>query len=221
MKQTLKMAVMLLVVAALTTAGIALAQSGGDTSVFVAAADTTDADETAPTDERPVRARILEWLTPLVEDETITQEQAEAVADTLVDRLPPLRPGLVRGLHVLDEAADFLGITVREVVEALRDGTTLAELAGDAAEDLVDHLLEVFAEHLDRAVAAGYLTEDEAAQRLDEAAERLADLVNGDVDLPGPGLGFGGRPPGGGFGHGPGRGPCSEDAGSSLIDPGA
>lgn len=226
MKQTLKIGVMLLVAAALVTTGIAVAQSDDDSSVFSAVVDTTGADETAPGDEGPVRSRILEWLAPLVDDDTITQEQADAVADTLADHLPRLRAGLMRGLHAVDDAADFLGMTARELVEALRDGATLAGLAEDhgGADALIDHLVGLVEVHLDQAVADGRLTEEEAAERLAEATERITALVNGELELPMPGHGSG---PGEGMGlgrrgGGMGNGPCPDDtADSGITDLGA
>lgn len=221
MKQTLKIGVMLLVVVGLATTGIALAQSDDSPAVFD--------DETTTTDPALLRSRlgerITEWLAPLVEDDTITQEQADAVADVLAEHLPRPAPGVARGLLAIDEAADFLGMTSRELVEALRDGTTLAELAGDSADELAAHLLGVLEEHLDQAVTDGFLTEEQAAQRLDEAAERLTDLMNGESDLwrlP-DGLGGRGHRGGGHFGPGLGDGPCGDDVGTGtgLSDLGA
>jgi len=232
LKQTLKIGVMLAVVAALVTTGIAVAQSDDDSPVFSVVEDTAGANDTALGDERPIRSRILEWLAPLVDDETVTQEQAEAVADTLADHLPRLRAGLVRGLHAVDDAADFLGMTARELVEALRDGTTLAELAQDhgGADALIEHLVGLAEAHLDQAVADGRLTAQEAADRLAEATERITALVNGELESPmlgngpGPGEGMGpGQGTGlGRHGGGMGNGPCQDEtADSGITDLGA
>lgn len=223
MKQTLKIGVMLLVVATLATAGIALAQSDDSPAVFA------DPDEAAAADETTLRSRlierILEWLSPLVEDETITDDQAAAVADTLVDRLPRPPQGVVRGLAVLQEAADFLEMTGRELVAALREGATLADLAGDEAQALVDHLVGLAAAHLDQAVADGRLTEEEAAEQLAEATDRLNDLMNGELDWPWREDGFRGPGPRGDgrFGPGHGNGPCEGGTGTDtgLTDLGA
>jgi len=233
LKQTLKIAVMLLVVAGLITTGIAVAQSGDGSPVF-SAADTTGTDETDSVLDRPIRARILEWLAPLVGDDTITQEQAEVVADTLADRLPRLGHGIVRGLHAVDDAADFLGLTARELVEALRDGSTLAELAEShgGADALIDHLVGLVEAHLDQAVADGRITEEEAAEHLARATEHITALVNGELELPLLGDGFGrgagidrGQGQGMGLGRrgaGMGSGPCQDDTGDSgSTDPGA
>lgn len=216
MKPTLKIGAMLLVVAALTTTGIALALSDDETSVFSAA------DETAAADETPFRSRIIEWLAPLVDDDTITGEQAAAVADTLAEHLPRLRHGIGRGLVAVQEAADFLGMSGRELIEALRDGSTLAEIAQANEVDpneLIDHLVGVAEERLGEAVADGRITEEEKAERLAEATEHITDLVNGELERPFLGEGFGG--PGGmgpGLrGDGMGNGPCRGDAADPNI----
>lgn len=219
MKQTLKIGLMLLVAAALVTTGIAVAQSDDDSSVFSAVEETAADDETALGDEGPVRSRILEWLAPLVDDDTITQEQADAVADTLADHLPRLRAGLMRGLHAVDDAADFLGMTGRELVEALRDGATLADLAEDhgGADALIDHLVGLVEVHLDQAVADGRLTEEEAAERLAEATERITALVNGELPMLGDGSGPGEGMGLGRHGRGMGNGPCQDESADSGI----
>jgi hypothetical protein len=220
LKQTLKIGVLLLLVAGLTTTGIALAQSDDNTSVFSAAEPTTATDEATVVAEQPLRSRILEWLAPLVEDDTITEDQAQAVADTLADHLPRLGPGIVRGLQVVDETADFLGMTPRELVEALRNGATLAELAEDhgGAEALIDHLVGLVQERLDEAVADGRITSAEAAEVLADATGRITDLVNGELEPPFRGEGLA---PGPGMGYGPhrgmGDGPCRDGSSDSGI----
>jgi len=221
LKQTLKIGVMLLVVAAMATTGIALAQSDDSPAVFA------DTDEEAAGDPTTLRSRlvqrILERLSPLVEEGTIDEDEAAAVADTLAEYPPRLPHGVGRGLMTLQEAADFLQMTFRELRESLDDGGTLAELAGEKAEELVDHLLGLAEAHLDQAVADGRLTEEEAADRLAEATERLTDLMNGEFELSWPQDGLPGHGPRGGgrFGPGPGGGPCPGITDSGSTDPGA
>jgi len=221
LKQTLKIGVMLVVVAALATTGIAFAQSDDSPAVFTETDESTAADPTFLRSR--IVERILERLSPLVDDGTIDEDQAGAVADTLADSLPRLPHGMGRGPMALQETADFLEMTGRELVEALRDGGTLAELAGDKAEALVDHLLGLAEAHLDQAVADGRLTEEEAAERLAEATERLTDLMNGELEMPWLADGFRGHGPrsGGRFGPGPGGGPCEGGTDSGLTDLGA
>jgi polyhydroxyalkanoate synthesis regulator phasin len=199
LKQTLKIGAMLLVVAALTMTGVALAQSEED-SVF---------DE-ATTDVSPLRDRIVGWLAPLVEDGTIDQSQAEAVADTLAEALPRPQGPMGRGLEAVRQAADFLGLSLEELGTALRDGETLAEIAaaqGSSAEALIDHLTGLAAEHLDELVADGRITAEQKADMLEHMTERITALVNGEIERPlmgGPGMGRGR--------HGRmGGGPCTDD----------
>jgi hypothetical protein len=232
LKQTLKIGAMLLAVAALVTTGIAVAQSNGNPSTLFAADESTATDDTVTldegvgADETPLRSRIFEWLAPLVEDDTITADQAAAVADTLADHLPHLRPGMARGVAVIQEAADFLQMTGRELMEALRNGTTLADLAGENTQALIDHLVGLVEAHLDQAVSDGRLTAEEKTERLAEAAERISDLVNGVLQGPpagegleGPGF-MGGHHHGGGPGSGPRQGE-TDSTGSGLTDLGA
>jgi polyhydroxyalkanoate synthesis regulator phasin len=197
---------MLLVVAALTMTGVALAQSEED-SVF---------DETT-TDVSPLRDRIAGWLAPLVEDGTIDQSQAEAVADTLAEALPRPHGPMGRGLEAVREAADFLGLTPEELGTALRDGQTLAEIAaaqGSSAEALIGHLTGLAEDHMDELVADGRITAEQKADMFEHMTERITALVNGEIERPlmgGPGRGHGR----GGMG-----GPCMDDE-SELEEPGA
>jgi polyhydroxyalkanoate synthesis regulator phasin len=194
LKQTLKIGAMLLVVAALATTGVAIAQSGNEAT-------------TTTTEATTLRAKIVEWLAPLVDEGTIDQSQAEAVADTLAASLPGFPGGRMdRGLEAVREAADFLGLTPEEVAVAVRDGQTLAEIAvaqGQTAEALIAHLSTLAGEHLNQLVADGRITEEQQADMLANMTDRITDLVNGQIDRPmmgGPGMG---RPRGMG-----GDGPC-------------
>jgi hypothetical protein len=188
LKQTLKIGAMLLVVAALATTGVALAQSGNEATTPT----TTEATTTGAT---PLRAQIVEWLAPLVDEGTIDQSQAEAVADTLAAALPGFPGRMGQGLEAVREAADFLGLTPEEVATAVRDGQTLAEIAvaqGQTAEALIAHLSGLAAEHLDQLVADGRITEEQKADMLADMTDRITDLVNGRIDRPmmgGPGMG--------------------------------
>ncbi|MFH1331001.1 MAG: hypothetical protein ABIJ48_10175 [Actinomycetota bacterium] len=204
MKQTLKLGAMVLAVAALAMTGVALAQSD----------DEPTTDQATTVEEAPLRSKIVEWLAPLVDEGTIDQDQAEAVADTLAEALPrPHRP-VGRGIEAVREAADFLRLTPQELVEAVRDGRTPAEIAvanGSSADALIDHLAGLVEEHLTDLVADGRITEEQKAEMLERATEHLTDLVNGEIDRPlmgGPGVGRGRH-------GGMGGGPCLDGDGSS------
>lgn len=141
---------------------------------------------------------LREVLAGLVTDETITQEQADAVAERLDEALPPGRGlghrgggpghgpwGGPRGHGALHLAADTLaeaaGATVDELREAFRDGTTLAELAqsnGVERSALVERLVAAAQERLDAAVADERLTQEQADERAAGLAERIERLVD-------------------------------------------
>jgi len=183
MRQTLKVAVTVLVGATLGMSGIALA---------VQTEDGTDA-ATAAANEAAV-TRIGEQLAPLVEDGTITQAQADAVAETLAESFGGGPRGHHRRMHFGAEVAEFLGIEPGALREALEDGSTLAEVAeanGSSADAVIDFLVSQASERLDEAVAEGDLTQAEADEKLAEITEKVTALVNGEA----PFRGRGGPPP--------------------------
>jgi len=105
------------------------------------------------------------------------------------------------GLHGLDAAASYLGLSESQLRSQLESGKTLAQVAkaqGKSVDGLVAALKADLKQHLDRAVADGRLTQAQENQILANADQRLTQLVNG--KFPGP-------PPGGPgfFRHGPDR----------------
>jgi polyhydroxyalkanoate synthesis regulator phasin len=190
MKQTLKIGITVLAVAALAMSGVALAQTTED--------DTVEIEDT-----RAYQA-LQEQLAPLVEDGTISQEQADAVAAALAENLPRLGGG--RGLRALRATADFLDLTPEEMREALSEYETLADLAaanGSSGDELIAYLVAQVEEHLEEAVDAGRITQEEADEKLADAEEHITEMVNSEIPEPGDRpLGRGGRGPG--FGDQPG-----------------
>ena len=146
---------------------------------------------------------IRDRLQGLVDDKTLTDAQADKVAETLGEKGGPLdRNGHGPRLHVggpsLAAAAGVLGMSEDDVREALRNGTTLKELAeqkGKSVDDVVAALTKAANERIDRAVEAGKLTPEQAT----EAKRRVADGVTAFVEN--------GLPPRPEFGKGFGRGP--------------
>jgi hypothetical protein len=158
-----------------------------------AATDTTlpAVEESEPTETSgPARSgvRIREALESLVEDGTITAEQADAVADHLAAQLPARgdRPGrwLQRRPGFDGEVvAEIVGIDVSELREQLREGSSIADIAtanGVDPQTVVDALVAEGQEHLDLAVENGRLTEEEAAEKTATLEERVTDRVNGE-----------------------------------------
>ena len=114
--------------------------------------------------------------------------------------------GLRHGGHHfadLDAAASYLGITEAELKTSLSDGSTLAEIAeakGKSVDGLKAALVAAAKADLAQAVKDGRLTEAQQTEILSNLADRIDDLVNGELGLhhagPGPrGFGFAGPPP--------------------------
>ena len=134
--------------------------------------------------ETSVVDRIKSALSGLVDDGSLTQEQADEVATTLSDA------GLGHGGHHggdrigLETAADALGLTEEELRTALEpDGTSLADVAqaqGVDVDTLVDALVQAQQDRIAQAVEDGRLTQAEADQRLADLEARVTERVNSD-----------------------------------------
>jgi hypothetical protein len=193
MKQTLKIGITVLVVAALTMSGIALAQTDESTD------DTVNENAVA---------KIAERLQGLVDDGTISADQAQAVAETLADGFRPGHRGH-RGPG-FGAVAEFLDMEAEDFRAALQEYDTLADLAegnGSSAEDLVDFMVSQAEERLAQAVEDGKIDQTEADEKLAEIEEKITEKVNSEIPEPGDREGRRGR-------RGPvgGEGPA-EDAG--------
>jgi polyhydroxyalkanoate synthesis regulator phasin len=189
MKQTLKIGITVLVVASLAMSGIALAQT----------------DETTDEATQNAVTKIAERLQPLVDDGTITADQATAVAEELADGF---RGGPRSGHHRpnLGALVEFLGMEADAFREAMQEYDTLAELAeanGSSGDEVIEFLVGQVKERLDEAVADGKVDQAEADQKLVDATEKITEMVNnGPPENGGP---HGRRGPGGGEQGGFGR----------------
>lgn len=180
----------------------------------VSALAQTDDDGTTTTIETPtdsaadeVRAP-GEWLQgvldALVADGTLTQAQADTVAQRLEAARPIIEhgpgpgpsgwgegggpggrhggPGAGGGLRVeMSEVATALGITEDDLHTALHDGQTLAAIAeanGKDAQTVIDLLVADAKERLDTAVTDGRIDQATADERLATQTERITDMVN-------------------------------------------
>ncbi|HSG80271.1 MAG TPA: hypothetical protein VLD62_11870 [Acidimicrobiia bacterium] len=199
MLRTLKTGLVAAVVGAVVVSGVALAQT----------------DETPDVTESPAYTRIVDALGPLVESGTISQDQAEAVAQALAEDARGLAGRRHRGGgHAIGAAAEFLGIEVEELRTQLRDGATLAEIAGEQTDALVSELVSQAEERIAQAVENGRITQKQADEKLAEIEQRITDMVDGDMPERGEGRhGFGRRGPGGPrFGPGFGGDVPADDA---------
>ena len=130
-------------------------------------------------------ARLRDVLEALVTDGTISAAQADAVAAHLARFAPG--PGHHGRHHLaigLGIAAEAIGIDASALVDALRGGQTIAEVAaanGSNAATVIDALVAANQERLDELVAEGSITAEQATERAAEAVERITDLVNADL----------------------------------------
>ena len=133
-----------------------------------------------------------------------TNAYAQSQASGLLHGGGPGGRGL--GLEGLQIAADALNMTTDELINALRSGKTLEELATEAGVDIQDvqNAIEEarateFRDRIQQAVTDGTITQEHADWLL-EGLEK----------------GFIGGPGGFGFGHGPGFGPRPDQAPGAL-----
>lgn len=125
---------------------------------------------------------LAEVLAPLVENGTINQEQADAVAAALIESTPE-QPRGPRGKarQGLAAAAGLIGVEPQVLADALRDGSTIAQVAAEhdvEVQAVIDAMVADASERLNEAVADGRITEEQASERLAELTERVADHVN-------------------------------------------
>lgn len=149
----------------------------------------------------------------LVKDGVLTDEQGDAIKERIASTDVPLLttpflapgpafrlgpglgfgPGLLfdHASALLDEATSYLGLTQAELLEKVRDGNSLADIAkeqGKSADGLVKLLVDAEKKQLDEAVKDGTLT-DAQRDRIESSLEkRITDVVN--AELPAFGLGF-------------------------------
>lgn len=182
---------------AVGAAGLALTVA----AVLPAAADDGDA-----TDQQSFLAdrvdRFREALSGFVEDGTLTDAEADTVAETLGESDALRGPGGhghgPRAID-LDVAAETLGLTADELRTQMQDGSTLAEIAqvqGTDVSTLVDALVQAATDHVDQDLAEGDIDQDRADALKANLGERISDAVEqampmgGDRDGRGPDRGM-------------------------------
>ena len=189
-------------VMALATAGVLGAGAVGAVAVVaVPAVAETATGQATPSEAVGSRVdRIRERLQGLVDDKTITDQQADKVAEKLDETGPALGRGGGRwffgaGEDVAAAAAGALGVTEDELTKDLRAGTTLKEIAEREGKDLAaveSAIVAEIREKIDEAVADDRIPQE----RADELKADVPTWVQRFAED-----GF----PAGGWGHGPGR----------------
>lgn len=188
-----------------------------DTATDTGADDTVvlgdGAQSDVPADAPDPGARIREELQSLVDDGTITAEQADAVAAHLAENMP--RGGRGGGMHGgrgFDGTvvADALGITADDLRTALQDGQSIADVATAQGVDIqvvIDALVAEAQTRLADGVTDGRITQEEADAKLADLEARITERVNTAGPMMGDGMGHGPR---GGMG-GPMGAPDGDD----------
>jgi len=137
-----------------------------------------------------------ETIDEAVAEGRLTEEQGERLKERAEEGgfpFPwgPRHGGPHLGWHpglMADAAAEALGMTKDELVEALKDGNSLAEVAGAqgmSVEDFKVALLAQVQAQLDEQVAAGDLTQEQADETFQRIEENIDSIVNGEGCLGG------------------------------------
>jgi hypothetical protein len=186
--------------------GLSSAASDSTPAAVVQQTDETDPSTPAPAetpdaeDAPEMGTKLRETLQPLVDDGTITAEQADAVAAHLVENRPERGEGgfgggpgghrggpgggmFGRGGPGMGSEAltGLLGLTAEEIHTQLHDGATLAEIAtaqGVEVQAVVDALVAELDTRLDEAVTNGRIDQAEADEKLADAETKITDMVN-------------------------------------------
>jgi prolyl-tRNA editing enzyme YbaK/EbsC (Cys-tRNA(Pro) deacylase) len=132
-----------------------------------------------------IEAALPERMTDLVNREGLPEHMGQGPGGR-----GPGGPGRHARGEGLEAAADAIGVTPEELRTALRDGSTIAEVA-DAndvdAQAVIDAMVAEATSHIDEAVADGHLDADRAETMKANLVERITALVNGERPAWGPG----------------------------------
>ncbi len=199
-----------------TTTAVAAALGGVATGAVLTAGPAAVAQEDSTTteqsqesfvEERLQRATdaIREALSGLVADDTITATQADAIASTLAAEGPfrHRHRGHGLGFAASSDLSDLLGLETDELLAALAEGSTLAEVAeaqGVDPDAVAEMLVSEAEDRLNAAVEQGFIDEAEVAEKLADIEQTIDDAINGELPIRGDGhrgLGRGVGGPGG------------------------
>ncbi len=204
-------------IAALATAG-ALAAAGTGVAVATTTsddpkeredavlADAADRLDVTPSELRAALSEAEEaQLDADVKAGRLTQEQADAIKKHRSEMGTVLGPGARFGkpelrfhvsphrgggpIELIESAAKALGISRDELVDRLRDGDSLEQIAeaeGKSVDDVRDAVRSTLKERFDRAVEDGHLTREQADGMLEKLGGLIDDLGEFRVPQPPP-----------------------------------
>ncbi len=178
---------------------------------------TAYGDKSIATVKSDTLAAVDARLAAAVASGKLTQPEAVKIKDgapALFDRLMSAKPGdhqkpgdghprlVAVGKNALKTVADTLGLEPKALIEQLKGGKTIAEVAGDKTAAVTQALTDQANAAIDKAVADGKLPADKAADAKAKAAEHIEKFVKeahrqpGDAPRAnGPKPGRGGKPP--------------------------
>ena len=132
---------------------------------------------------------------------TLTKDQVDSIKKAMEDARTSFKAELDerRSAH-LKVITDALGITETDLTARLKAGETLAAIAGDKKDALVNALVAFHTKQIDDALAAGKLTSERAAAMKANLKDHVTKMVER-VKAPKDGLGKGKK-----FGHKGGKG---------------
>ena len=197
-------------------AGLLLEQSGGASAERGNGINVVPLSQNGNSAETPMMggntSSVESVIKGLVDDGTLTQEQADKVLAALQSAgigqggFPGGMPGgdgdgdggRGRGgvgmFGGLDSVATLLGISTSDIQTALANGQTLAQIAeanGKTAQDVIDVLVQAVKDHFTPEVASGEHTQEEADAMIAAATQQITDFVNNGGPLGGRGIGRG------------------------------
>lgn len=156
--------------------------------------------------EKAIDETQLDMVDEAVAQDRLTEQQADRIRERIEsgEGFMPFggfRRGFAAGWGLghlaasADDIADFLGISTEELRNALADGQSLAQVAeanGSNSDALQEFLLSKVEERVAAAVEDGKITQEQADQILEDAPQRIEDMVTREGPL---------WPEGGGPGH--------------------
>ncbi len=148
-------------------------------------------------DPRDVKQEVLaglrERLDAAIAEEKITAEQAARIlnaADSAIDRILSAedlgggggehRPAILALRHMVQTAAETIGITPRELAAEIKGGSSVADIAeahNVEPQAVIDALVEEANAAIDRLVEAGKLTPEQGARAKEKALAAITRFV--------------------------------------------
>ena len=132
------------------------------------------------TEDQVFNRPLDEVLDGLVDDGVITADQRVKIGTAFEERLSRFGKGH-RGTPHLETVAEVLGLDADDLAAQLKDGASLAEIAGEAkVQSVIDALVAEHNTRIDEAVADGRLSEERAEEVRAAVADRVEAMVNGE-----------------------------------------